>query len=201
MVIGDQTVKAVSREAERSKIVEEQADLMWQSAKWGSLRWYRLFWLTIGVPGKQKPTFRDSWGMANLDFYSLSLGLPYGGPLNTPGKLPKSNSFRKSPKLTGFTQTLPPQEYVNSKDCTLSDKQRPAKPPTRNKDQQSCLEEAYTNWGSWKEHSILVGLPASCAVCSWLIAYTSCHRVDFGNASVFESCLLLQATPHLYFCK
>lgn len=132
-------------------------------SKVGSLRWSRLFRLTIGVPGRQKP--RDYWGVPNLDFCSLSLGLPYGGPLNTQGKLPKRNSFKKSPKLTGFTLTLPPQEYVKTVHSHTS-RDQPIK-PTRNKDQQRFLEETCTNWGSWKEHAILVGLPAGCAVCSW----------------------------------
>lgn len=107
-------------------------------SKVGSSRWSRLFRLTIGVPGRQKPTFRDSWGVPNLDFCSLSLGLPYGGPLNTQGKLPKRNSFKKSPKLTGFTLTLPPQEYVKTVHSHTS------------RDQPKSLQETKTSRDSWK---------------------------------------------------
>lgn len=126
---------------QRKQNVKEQADLMWQSARWGLCAdpgWSRLFRLTIGVPGKQKPSFRDSWGVPNLDFCSLSLGLPYGGPLNTQEKLPKRNSFKKSPKLTGFTLTLPPQEYVKTVHSHTS------------RDQPKSLQETKTSRDSWK---------------------------------------------------
>lgn len=80
--------------------------------------------------------------------------------------------FRKSPKLTGLTGLFPPQAYLSSKHCLLTQL------PRRGSDLINCLEESLQP----------AELPAQCAACSISPSLLSCHSCWelFGDAAAFE---------------
>lgn len=133
-------------------------------------------------------------------FQSLKHSTLQGKLLQQEGKQHKiaSGSFWNGPDSVGYSV---PEKAIKA--ALLSHKTS----CEEDGDQTCCPKEDQPGRGldqlSHLDNLQPVEAPAGFAVCAMFPAFVGCHPCweGFSDSAIFESCLLLWLTPHLYFCK